>query len=111
MTGPARLGARQRGISAHSNGFQTARALHVLQILHGRVETPGGMRLSRPTPSPPAHPNPTAPPPRPAARRPAPGLVHGPDDLRQRKRPAPASIDKALHRGKTHVGPMASGTW
>ncbi|MEL7153544.1 MAG: molybdopterin-dependent oxidoreductase, partial [Pseudomonadota bacterium] len=31
-----------RGISAHANGFQTCRALHVLQILLGTVEVPGG---------------------------------------------------------------------
>ncbi len=39
-----------RGISAHANGFQTARALHVLQILLGSVETPGGFRFKPPYP-------------------------------------------------------------
>ncbi|MFZ7090907.1 molybdopterin oxidoreductase family protein [Primorskyibacter sp. 2E233] len=39
-----------RGISAHSNGFQTCRALHILQILLGAVETPGGMRFKPPYP-------------------------------------------------------------
>ncbi len=48
-----------RGISAHSNGFQTARALHLLQILIGAVETPGGMRFKPPYPKPAtAHPKP-----------------------------------------------------
>ncbi len=48
-----------RGISAHSNGFQTARALHVLQILLGSVEVPGGFRFKPPYPKPPeAHPKP-----------------------------------------------------
>ena len=48
-----------RGISAHSNGFQTARALHLLQILLGAVETPGGYRLKPPYPKPmEAHPTP-----------------------------------------------------
>jgi anaerobic selenocysteine-containing dehydrogenase len=48
-----------RGISAHSNGFQTARALHMLQILLGSVETPGGFRFKPPYPKPPeAHPRP-----------------------------------------------------
>jgi anaerobic selenocysteine-containing dehydrogenase len=48
-----------RGISAHSNGFQTARALHLLQILLGSVETPGGYRLKPPYPKPiEAHPTP-----------------------------------------------------
>jgi len=39
-----------RGISAHSNGFQTARALHILQILVGSVEVPGGFRFKPPYP-------------------------------------------------------------
>lgn len=48
-----------RGISAHSNGFQTCRALHVLQILLGSVEVPGGMRFKPPYPKPmEAHPPP-----------------------------------------------------
>jgi anaerobic selenocysteine-containing dehydrogenase len=41
-----------RGISAHSNGFQTARALHLLQIVLGSVETPGGYRFKPPYPKP-----------------------------------------------------------
>ena len=41
-----------RGISAHSNGFQTARALHLLQMLLGSVETPGGLRFKPPYPKP-----------------------------------------------------------
>ena len=50
-----------RGISAHSNGFQTARALHMLQILIGSVESPGGFRFKPPYPKPPeAHPRPHA---------------------------------------------------
>jgi anaerobic selenocysteine-containing dehydrogenase len=47
-----------RGISAHANGFQTARALHVLQILLGAVEVPGGFRFKPPYPKP-AHAHPT----------------------------------------------------
>lgn len=48
-----------RGISAHSNGFQTARALHLLQIILGTVETPGGYRFKPPYPKPAeAHPVP-----------------------------------------------------
>lgn len=47
-----------RGISAHANGFQTARALHVLQILLGSVEVPGGFRFKPPYPKP-AHAHPT----------------------------------------------------
>ena len=39
-----------RGVSAHSNGFQTCRALHMLQILLGTVEVPGGFRFKPPYP-------------------------------------------------------------
>jgi len=50
-----------RGISAHSNGYQTCRALHVLQILLGSVEVPGGFRFKPPYPKPAtAHPKPHA---------------------------------------------------
>ncbi|MCC5956925.1 MAG: molybdopterin-dependent oxidoreductase [Natronohydrobacter sp.] len=50
-----------RGVSAHSNGFQTCRALHMLQILIGSIETPGGFRFKPPYPKPPeAHPRPHA---------------------------------------------------
>ncbi|MGI9294669.1 MAG: molybdopterin-dependent oxidoreductase, partial [Pseudomonadales bacterium] len=31
-----------RGISAHSNGFQTCRAIHLLQVLLGTIDCPGG---------------------------------------------------------------------
>ena len=41
-----------RGISAHSNGFQTCRALHLLQLLLGTVERPGGFRFKPPYPKP-----------------------------------------------------------
>src|SRR5690606_12470752 len=34
-----------RGVSAHSNGFQTCRAIHVLQLLLGAVERPGSFRF------------------------------------------------------------------
>lgn len=48
-----------RGISAHSNGFQTCRAIHLLQLLLGTVETPGGFRFEPPYPKPvSAHPKP-----------------------------------------------------
>ena len=39
-----------RGISAHSNGFQTCRAIHVLQILLGSIDCPGGFRYKAPYP-------------------------------------------------------------
>ncbi|MEE9375667.1 MAG: molybdopterin oxidoreductase family protein [Rhizobiaceae bacterium] len=50
-----------RGISAHSNGFQTCRALHVLQVLIGSVDCPGGFRCKPTYPKPyTAHPKPHA---------------------------------------------------
>mgnify|MGYP003671365330 CR=1 FL=1 len=39
-----------RGISAHSNGFQTCRALHLLQVLIGSIDCPGGFRYKPPFP-------------------------------------------------------------
>src|SRR5690606_36366214 len=48
-----------RGISAHSNGFHTCRAIHLLQVLLGSVEVPGGFRFKAPYPKPiPAGPKP-----------------------------------------------------
>jgi sulfite dehydrogenase (quinone) subunit SoeA len=41
-----------RGISAHSNGFQTCRMIHILQILLGTIDCPGGSRYKPPFPKP-----------------------------------------------------------
>ena len=41
-----------RGIAAHANGFQTCRALHLLQMLLGAVDSPGGTRFKPPCPKP-----------------------------------------------------------
>jgi len=41
-----------RGISAHSNGFHTCRAIHLLQLLLGTVDVPGGFRHRPPFPRP-----------------------------------------------------------
>jgi len=41
-----------RGVSAHSNGFQAARAIHLLQILLGTIDCPGGFRAKAPYPRP-----------------------------------------------------------
>ncbi|MEM7222388.1 MAG: molybdopterin oxidoreductase family protein [Pseudomonadota bacterium] len=41
-----------RGISAHSNGFHTCRALHLLQVLLGSIDCPGGFRYKPPFPKP-----------------------------------------------------------
>jgi len=39
-----------RGISAHSNGFQTCRALHLIQMLLGALDGPGNFRARTPYP-------------------------------------------------------------
>ena len=41
-----------RGISAHSNGFHTCRSLHLLQMLLGSIDCPGGFRYKPPFPKP-----------------------------------------------------------
>jgi len=41
-----------RGISAHSNGFQSCRAIHLLQMLLGSIDCPGGFRYKPPFPRP-----------------------------------------------------------
>ena len=87
-----------RGISAHSNGFQTARALHLLQILLGSVEAPGGYRLKPPYPKPvEAHPTPhfACTPGKPLSG-PHLGYVRGPDDLALLPDGSPARIDKGF---------------
>ncbi|MEQ9240607.1 molybdopterin oxidoreductase family protein [Roseovarius indicus] len=95
-----------RGISAHSNGFQTCRALHMLQILLGSVEVPGGFRFKPPYPKPvTAHPTPhckftpDAP-----LDGPHLGFVRGPQDLALREDGTPARIDKAF----TWENPMSA---
>ncbi|TDT74105.1 anaerobic selenocysteine-containing dehydrogenase [Litoreibacter halocynthiae] len=95
-----------RGISAHANGFQTCRALHVLQIILGSVETPGGMRFKPPYPKPPeAHPKPHyGVTPGQALDGPHLGFTHGPDDLCLKEDGSPARIDKAF----TWENPMSS---
>ncbi|WP_298260148.1 molybdopterin oxidoreductase family protein [uncultured Litoreibacter sp.] len=95
-----------RGISAHANGFQTCRSLHVLQIILGSVETPGGMRFKPPYPKPPeAHPKPHyGVTPGQALDGPHLGFTHGPDDLALKEDGSPARIDKAF----TWENPMSS---
>ena len=41
-----------RGVSAHANGFQSCRALHLLQMLLGALEGPGNFRARAPYPRP-----------------------------------------------------------
>jgi anaerobic selenocysteine-containing dehydrogenase len=87
-----------RGISAHSNGFQTCRALHILQILIGAVETPGGMRFKPPYPKPvEAHPTPHCKTqPNCPLDGPHLGFPRGPADLMLKEDGSPARIDKAF---------------
>ncbi len=106
MTGRPVSFHAMRGISAHANGFQTCRALHVLQIILGTVEVPGGFRFKPPYPKPAtAHPKPHC-----KATPGAPldgphlGFVHGPDDLALCADGSPARIDKAF----TWENPMSA---
>jgi anaerobic selenocysteine-containing dehydrogenase len=89
-----------RGISAHSNGFQTCRAIHLLQLLLGAIESPGSMRCKSP------YPRPTPPPIRPAGKlgqvapntpMPGPplGFPMGPEDLLVQADGTPIRIDHA----------------
>jgi anaerobic selenocysteine-containing dehydrogenase len=41
-----------RGISAHTNGFQTCRSLHLIQMLIGALDGPGNFRSKAPFPRP-----------------------------------------------------------
>ena len=89
-----------RGISAHSNGFQTCRALHVLQLILGSIEVPGGWRFKPPYPKPPeAHSKPSGKPnqiqPGKPLTGPPLGYVLGPEDLIIDDHGAPQRIDKA----------------
>ena len=87
-----------RGISAHSNGFHTCRALHLLQLLLGAVDAPGSFRFQPP------YPKPIPPPNRPGRTRrddgtldaPPLGFVHGPEDLVVDADGQPRRIDHAF---------------
>jgi len=86
-----------RGISAHSNGFHTCRALHVLQLLLGAVDAPGSFRYQPPFP------RPVPPANRPGKARgadgkldaPPLGFIHGPEDLLVDANGQPRRIDHA----------------
>ena len=90
-----------RGISAHSNGFQTARALHMLQVLIGAVDCPGGFRFEPPYPKPvEAHPTPHGRAEHFGSNKPLSGphlgFPRGPEDLLVDEDGRPARIDKAF---------------
>ncbi|MDG1737914.1 MAG: molybdopterin oxidoreductase family protein [Paracoccaceae bacterium] len=95
-----------RGISAHSNGFQTCRSLHILQIILGSVEVPGGFRFKPPYPKPvEAHPAPhCGVKPLSPLDGPHLGFVRGPEGLALKEDGTPARIDKAF----TWENPMSA---
>jgi anaerobic selenocysteine-containing dehydrogenase len=90
-----------RGLAAHSNGFQTIRALAILMSILGTIDRPGGFRHKAPFPR--AIPPTAKPPSGPEAVKPDTplgGLVlgwpAGPDDLFVDKEGKPVRIDKAF---------------
>ncbi|MEZ5930557.1 MAG: molybdopterin oxidoreductase family protein [Alphaproteobacteria bacterium] len=90
-----------RGISAHSNGFHTCRALHLLQVLLGSIDCPGGFRYKAPFPKPiPPGPKPAGKPDHVEAGKPMPGPPLGfptePDDLLVDDAGRACRIDKAF---------------
>ena len=87
-----------RGVSAHSNGFHTCRAIHLLQALIGAIDCPGGFRFKAPFPKP------IPPAQKPAGKTYAPmtplagaplGFTMGPEDLLLEPDGTPIRIDKA----------------
>ena len=89
-----------RGISAHTNGFHTCRAIHLLQMLLGTIDAPGGFRYKPPFPRPiPPAPKPAGhagdvAPGRPLAGPPL-GFPRSPADLLVDADGKPLRIDKA----------------
>ncbi|MEZ5850965.1 MAG: molybdopterin oxidoreductase family protein [Hyphomicrobiaceae bacterium] len=90
-----------RGISAHSNGFHTCRMLHIMQILLGTIDVPGGFRYKAPFPRPaPPGARPVGKPEQVKPNTALPGMhlgfVHGPEDLLVDADGKPSRIDKAF---------------
>ena len=88
-----------RGISAHSNGFHTCRAIHLLQMLLGSIDTPGGFRYKPPFPKPiPPLSQPTAGTGKPSTPLGGPplGFPLGPEDLLIDDDGKPRRLDKAF---------------
>ncbi|MFC4273333.1 molybdopterin-dependent oxidoreductase [Sneathiella chungangensis] len=87
-----------RGISAHSNGFHTCRAIHLLQMILGTVDVPGGFRHKPPFPKP-CPPGPTPAGKETRANTPLDGMPlgfpKGPEDLLVDAEGNPLRIDKA----------------
>jgi anaerobic selenocysteine-containing dehydrogenase len=90
-----------RGLAAHSNGFQTIRALSVLMSLLGTIDRPGGFRHKSPYPRavPPSAKPPNSPddvqPNTPLANGPL-GWPAAPEDLFVDEQGGPVRIDKAF---------------
>jgi anaerobic selenocysteine-containing dehydrogenase len=89
-----------RGISAHSNGFQTCRTIHLLQIMLGTIDVPGGSRYKPPFPkSIPPNVKPAGKPGQVIPGKPLPGpplgFVTSPEDLLIDVNGTPQRIDKA----------------
>ncbi|MEO1190403.1 MAG: molybdopterin-dependent oxidoreductase [Pseudomonadota bacterium] len=89
-----------RGISAHSNGFHTCRAIHILQLLLGAVDRPGAWRYKPPFPRPaPPGQKPAGKPDQVRPNTPLPGpplgFVTGPEDLLLDEKGQAQRIDKA----------------
>ena len=89
-----------RGVSAHSNGFHTCRLIHILQILLGSIDCPGGFRYKPPYPKPAPPPvRPMGKPGKVAANTPLGGsplgFPMGPEDLLLDAAGNPQRIDKA----------------
>ncbi len=87
-----------RGISAHSNGFHTCRTIHILQMILGTIDVPGGFRNKPPFP------RPCPPGPKPAGHQSSAntplggmplGFPTGPEDLLVNQDGSPKRIDKA----------------
>jgi anaerobic selenocysteine-containing dehydrogenase len=90
-----------RGLAAHSNGFQSIRALAVLMSLLGTIDRPGGFRHKSPYPR--AVPPSAKPPNNPDAVKPNTPLANGPlgwpaapEDLFIDQAGEPVRIDKAF---------------
>jgi anaerobic selenocysteine-containing dehydrogenase len=90
-----------RGLAAHSNGFQTIRAMSILMSILGTIDRPGGFRHKAPFPRPipPCPKNPTSPddvqPNTPLNGMPL-GWPADPDDLFVDENGEPVRIDKAF---------------
>jgi sulfite dehydrogenase (quinone) subunit SoeA len=90
-----------RGLAAHSNGFQSTRALAVLMSLMGTIDRPGGFRHKSPYPR--AVPPSAKPPSQPSDVKPNTPLARGPlgwpaapEDLFVDDEGGPVRIDKAF---------------